>query len=76
MLCDLGQVTYNSVISNSSKLVKGKGRGGEGWIGGLGMAKAFVYTFVCGMDDQWGPAVWHRELYSMFCDNLYGNGYA
>ena len=32
-------------------------------------------NFVYGMYDQWGHAVWHWEIYSMFCDNLYGNGY-
>ena len=31
-----------------------------------------VYTMVHGMDGQWGPAVQHRELYPIFCNNLYG----
>ena len=28
---------------------------------------------VYGMIGQWGPAVQHRELYPLFCDNLCGN---
>ena len=47
-------------------LPKGKGRG-EGWIKGLGLTYAHCRY---GMNGQWGPAV--RELYSIFCDNLYG----
>ena len=31
--------------------------------------------FVYGMDDQWGPAVQHREIYSKFWDNLHGKEY-
>ena len=23
------------------------------------------------MDGQWGPVVWHKELYSLSCDNLH-----
>ena len=30
------------------------------------------HTGVCGMIGQWGPAVEHRELYPVFCDNLDG----
>ena len=33
------------------------------------------YTFVYGMDDHWGPALWHMKIYSRFYDNLYENGY-
>ena len=27
------------------------------------------------MDKQQGPTVWHRELYSIFCDKSYGKEY-
>ena len=32
------------------------------------------HTFVYEMDNQQGPALAHREIYSVLCDNLYGNG--
>ena len=43
---------------------------GEGW---MGVWSGQTLTFVHGMDDQRGPAVQHREIYSIFCNNLYGN---
>ena len=30
---------------------------------------------VDGMDGQWGPTAQHREVCSVFCDNLCGNRY-
>ena len=37
--------------------------GGESWN---------MHTEVYGMTDQQGPAVYYRELYQIFSDNLYG----
>ena len=31
-----------------------------------------MHTQVYGVIGQWGPALWHRELYPVFCDDLYG----
>ena len=31
--------------------------------------------FAYGTDGQRSPAVQHREIYPLFCENLYGNGY-
>ena len=39
--------------------------GGGGW-------DCPLHTEVYGMIGQWGPAVEHRELYPIFCDNLCG----
>ena len=39
---------------------------------GLGAWDWHINTIVCGMDGQQGPAAQHWELYSIFCDNLYG----
>ena len=30
-----------------------------------------THTTICKTDNQQGPTVQHRELYSIFCDNLY-----
>ena len=38
----------------------------KGWIGGLRL-----HTIKYGMNGQRGPAVPHRELYPILCDNLY-----
>ena len=51
-------------------LPKEKGGGRNRW----GVWEWQRHIFVYGMGGQWGPAVQHREFYSMFCDNLYGNG--
>ena len=32
-----------------------------------------MHTFVYGKDGQQGLAIQHREIYSVFYDNLYGN---
>ena len=39
-----------------------------------------MHTEIYGMIDQRGPAMWHRESYPVFCDNICGkrvskNGY-
>ena len=54
-------------------VTKGKGLG----VGrdGLGFWEWPRHTFVYGTDGQWGLAVQHREIYWIFRDNLYGNGY-
>ena len=39
---------------------------------GLGVWGWHMHTIVYGMDGQWESAVWHRELYSITYDNLYG----
>ena len=44
--------------------------GEEEWTGSLGLA--YAQYVVYGMTGQWGPAIQHRELYPIFCDNLYG----
>ena len=55
-------------FENQLVVITGDG-GGEGWPGGLGLAYAHE---VCAMTGHWGPALQHRELYPMFCDDLYG----
>ena len=44
------------------------GKVGDGMDSKFGVG---ICTLIHGMDGQWGPAVEHRELYSIFCDNLY-----
>ena len=46
-----------------------KGDGGRGR-DGLRVWDWHMHIEVYGMTGQWGPAVWHRELYQIFCDNL------
>ena len=41
--------------------------GGEDELGVWGW---HMHPEVCGMTDQWGPDVPHRELYPLFCDHL------
>ena len=51
------------------------------WWKGLGSSQGFswsrslewyMHTLVYETDGQQGPAIKHRELYSVFCDKLYG----
>jgi len=42
---------------------------GEGWTGAWDW---HMHTAVYGMIGQWQPAVQHRELHPIFCDNLCG----
>jgi len=44
------------------------------WGDGLGVWDQHIYTIIYGMDGKQGPAVRYRELYPIFCDNLYGKG--
>ena len=46
----------------------GKMDGGDG----LGVWDWHTHSIVYRMDGQQGPAVEHKVLYSIFCDNLYG----
>ena len=39
---------------------------------GLGFGDGHIHTEVYGMIGQWEPAVQHKELYPVFCDNLCG----
>ena len=50
-------------------LPKGKDAGGEN---GLAVWDQHMHSIVYGIDGQLGPAEQHKELYSIFCDNLYG----
>ena len=49
-------------------LPQGKGQGR----GKLGVWDEYIHTTVYKMDNQQGPTVEHEELYSIFCNNLYG----
>jgi len=42
---------------------------------GLGLWDWHMPTEVYGMTSQQGPAIQHRELYPIFCDNLMGKEY-
>ena len=48
-----------------------KGTGGERR-DGLGIRDWHLHTEVYWTIAQWGSAVWHRELYPLFCDGLCG----
>ena len=50
-------------------MVTKRDRWGEGWTGGLGLAN---HTEAYEMTGQPGPAVWHREFYPTFFDNVNG----
>ena len=55
-----------------NKFMVTKGEKSEGR-DGLGIWGWHMHPIVYGMDGQRRPAIEHRELYSEFCDNLYGN---
>ena len=60
----------NRFIDFKIKLTVTKGeRWQEGWTRGLGLAYAHQEKWN-DWPGQWGPAVEHRELYQIFCDNL------
>ena len=46
---------------------------GETWWGGINqeLGVTYTHTTIYKIDNQKGPTVYHRELYSIFCDNLY-----
>lgn len=46
-----------------------RGQVGDGW-DGLGVWDWCVHTEVYEMTAPWGPALQHRELYPISCDNL------
>ena len=48
-----------------------RGRVGRG-MDGLKVWVWRIHFIAYGMDGQWGPAVQHRELYSIVCNDLYG----
>ena len=48
-----------------------RGQVGGGW-NALGLWDWHMHTEGYGTICQQGPAVWHRELYPIFCDNLCG----
>ena len=56
-------------FENKLTVTKGDRLGGRD---GLGVWNWYMHTVVCGMTGQWGPAVWHREPYPIFCDHLCG----
>ena len=60
--------TDSQTLKANLWLPKGAGYG-EGWTRGLGLAYAHC---VYGMTCPWGPAIELRELYPIFCGNLYG----
>ena len=63
----------NTFTGFQSKLMVTKGeRRGRGAGMDWGIWDWPMHTIVCGVDGQWGPAIEHRELYPVFCDNLYG----
>jgi len=47
------------------------GWGGVGWEYGISRCKTIIYR----MDEQQGPILEHRELYSISCDKPYGEEY-
>ena len=47
------------------------GGGGVGWEYGISRCKTIMYR----MDEQQGPILEHRELYSISCDKPYGEEY-
>ena len=42
---------------------------------GLGVWDWYMHTIIYGIDGPPGPAVLHRELYPILCDNLHGKRY-
>ena len=54
------------------KLMVTKGDSLGGGRDGRGVWGWHMHTEVYRMTGQWGPAVYHKELYSVFCDNLCG----
>lgn len=69
---DTNELNYKTKAdSRTWKQTYGCQRGGAeaGW---TGVGDSHVYTVVQGMHGQWGPAVEHRELDSIVCDNPYG----
>ena len=43
---------------------------GERWWKGINQGLVPTHTYYYILDNQQGPIVYHRELYSIICDNL------
>ena len=43
-------------------------KGTGGWENGLGIWDQHIHTVVYGMIGQWVSAIYHRELYLVFCE--------
>ena len=57
--------------NNKHREQTGGCQGGGSWgRDGVGVWGQQMSAFICRMDKQQGPAVQHRELYSIFCNNL------
>ena len=57
--------TDSQTLKTNLGLPKGTGWGGEEW---TGVWDWHMNIVVYGMTGQQGPAIQHRELYSVFCD--------
>ena len=62
--------TGSQTLRNKLMVIKG-GMQGERSTGAWEWHR---HTKVYGMTGQQGPAVQHKELYPIFCDNLFGKG--
>ena len=58
----------DSQIQKTNMIPKGKGEGKDK----LGIWDEHIQTTICKIDNKQGPSVQHRELYSIFCNNLNG----
>ena len=58
------------VTDVENKLMVTGGGGGQG--DKLGDWNGHIHTTICKIDNQQGPTVEHRELYSILCNGLYG----
>ena len=73
---DTNELIYKTETdSQTSKINLWLQRGSVGVKEGLGAWGLAYAHYVYRMDSQWGPAVQDMEIYSIFCDNLYGNEY-
>ena len=65
--------TYSQGRNRDADIEKGQvDRGGRRGLGALGEWHWYIYTAVCETDSEWEPAVQHRELSSVLCDDLEG----
>ena len=58
----------SQTLKTHLRLPKGTGEDRDG----VGVWDWHMHTVVYGMIGPWGPAIQHRELYPILCDNLYG----
>ena len=54
------------------KQTYGYQRGNTGGKDKLGVWDQQIHTTIYKIDNQEGPTVQHRDLYSIYCNNLYG----